>query len=352
MQGLSDLSEVEVCWDLLRKGDRRALARAITLVESHRQEDRLLADWLMDKVDLSLTEAEERGSWGWTMALTGPPGVGKSTLIDAFGMQVLGRGHRLAVLAVDPSSSRSGGSILGDKTRMQRLAQEEAAFIRPTPAGTMLGGTARATREAMLLCRAAGFDWILVETVGVGQSETAVADLVDWIVLLLLGRSGDDLQGIKRGIVETADMLVVHKADGSGKEAALETLSYYRTALHLFPPHSLPGWQVPCMALSSVEEGGLEALWKQLDVLHKNPELPGWVRRRRQEQKVLHYRRKLETALSQHWLQSGRTISREAVENMVRQGSLSPVRAVDYTLQEWGIKPAGDPAQAITPQRD
>ena len=229
--GLPDIAALA---EALSRGDRRALAQAITLVESSRPDHRPLADRLLE-ILLPRTGRSIR------IGISGAPGVGKSTFIESFGLHVLAQGHRLAVLAVDPSSRLGGGSILGDKTRMTRLAGEAKAFIRPSPAGGTLGGVARRTREAMLVAEAAGYDVVLVETVGVGQSETAVADMTDMFLLMLLPGSGDDLQGIKRGIVELADLILVNKADGALKELASRTAADYQHALRLLHPAS-PGW--------------------------------------------------------------------------------------------------------------
>jgi len=238
----------------VRAGDRRALARAITLVESTRADHRAEANALLGAL---LPHAGKSVRLG----ITGVPGVGKSTFIEAFGLHVIGEGHRIAVLAIDPSSKRGGGSILGDKTRMEQLARSEAAFIRPSPAGTTLGGVARRTREAMLVSEAAGFDVILVETVGVGQSETAVADMVDMFLLLLAPAGGDELQGIKRGIVELADLLVVTKADGDLAAAAGRTQAEYQHALRLLRP-TVAGW-TPSVLLTSAATGkGIAEVWQ------------------------------------------------------------------------------------------
>ena len=240
--------------DLVRAGDRRALARAITLVESTRPDHRSDADALIEAVLPDTGDAVRIG-------ITGPPGVGKSTFIEAFGTALTADGRKVAVLAVDPSSSRSGGSILGDKTRMEALAKDPNAFVRPSPAGTELGGVARRTREAMLLCEAAGFDVLLVETVGVGQAELAVADLVDLFVLLAAPGAGDELQGIKRGIVELADVLVVNKADGELKPAAEAVRSGYGAALRLLRP-ATPGWTPPALTCSARTGAGIEEAWQ------------------------------------------------------------------------------------------
>lgn len=241
-------------------GDRRALARAITLVESTRPDHRADAARLLDGI-LPHTGGAVR------LGISGPPGVGKSTFIEAMGSHVLGAGHRLAVLAVDPSSVRSGGSILGDKTRMERLTRETNAFIRPSPSGGELGGVARRTREAMLLCEAAGFDVVLVETVGVGQSELAVADLVDLFVLLASPGGGDELQGIKRGIMELADLVVVTKADGDLATAANHAASDLRRAIHLLRPKH-DGLTTETLLVSSPNGTGIAEVWAHLVAAH------------------------------------------------------------------------------------
>ncbi|MBL4894234.1 MAG: methylmalonyl Co-A mutase-associated GTPase MeaB, partial [Emcibacter sp.] len=210
----------------LLKGQRRALAKAITLVESSRADHQVEAQALLSDI-LPHTGKSIR------LGFTGTPGVGKSTFIEAFGLYLTGQGYKVAVLAVDPSSTRTGGSILGDKTRMELLSKDPLAFIRPSPSGCALGGVARRTREAMLLCEAAGYDVVLIETVGVGQSEIAVADMVDMFLLMLSPGGGDELQGIKRGIMELADLVIVNKADGDLKPAAIRAAADYKSALHL-----------------------------------------------------------------------------------------------------------------------
>jgi LAO/AO transport system kinase len=241
----------------LRAGDRRALARAITLVESTREDHRAQAEELLALV-LPASGRSMR------LGISGAPGVGKSTFIEAFGLTVTGAGHRLAVLAVDPSSKRGGGSILGDKTRMAELARRDDAFIRPSPAGKTLGGVARRTRDAILVAEAAGFDVIIVETVGVGQSETAVADMVDLFLLLLAPGGGDDLQGIKKGIVELADLLVVNKADGDLKPAALRAVADYRHAVRMLRPAAAEG-DAPVLAVSALTREGIDKVWQTVE---------------------------------------------------------------------------------------
>lgn len=242
-------------------GDRRALARAITRVESGRADHRAQAVALVAAV-------RAQGRQALRIGLSGTPGVGKSTFIEAFGMLLIGLGLRVAVLAVDPSSARSGGSILGDKTRMDLLAREARAFIRPSPSQTQMGGVARRTREAVDLCEGAGFDVVLIETVGVGQSETMVAELCDLFVLLLAPAGGDELQGVKRGIMEMADLILVNKADGDLAPAAARTRADYAGALHLLrrrpqDPEGFPR----AMCVSALDGTGLEAAWADMQAL-------------------------------------------------------------------------------------
>jgi LAO/AO transport system kinase len=241
-------------------GDRRALARAITIVESTRADHRDDATSLIEAV-LPRTGRARR------VGVSGVPGSGKSSLIEALGLHAIGAGHRVAVLAVDPSSSVSGGSILGDKTRMAELARHPDAFIRPTPAGGTLGGVARRTREALLLCEAAGFDLVIVETVGVGQSEVAVADLVDLFVLIASPAGGDELQGIKRGIMELADLIVVNKADGDLADAAGRSAADLQRAVHLLRPKR-PGWEVEVRTASALTGAGVPELWSAIETAH------------------------------------------------------------------------------------
>jgi LAO/AO transport system kinase len=234
------------------QSDRRALAQAITLIESGRESDVTLSKELLESLPPNSGTSIRIG-------ITGVPGVGKSTFIARVGTLLTGRGHRVAVLAIDPSSTVSGGSILGDKTRMENLAQDPAAYIRPSPRATKSGGVARHTREAMLLCEAAGFDVILVETVGVGQSETAVADMVDTFVLFLLPGGGDELQGIKRGVMELADVVVIHKADGASQEPAQVAARQFESALQLLPRRN-PQWARRVLTCSAVTGDGVEAV--------------------------------------------------------------------------------------------
>ena len=247
--------------DGILNGDRRALARAITLVESGRADHRAQAAAL-------LNDLAGAGRQALRVGLSGTPGVGKSTFIESFGMMLTGQGLRVAVLAVDPSSARSGGSILGDKTRMERLSREKNAFIRPSPSQSHLGGVARRTREAIALCEASGFDVVLIETVGVGQSETVVAEMSDLFLLLLAPAGGDELQGVKRGIMEMADMILINKADGDLKATATRTCADYAGALRLLRkrPQDPEGFP-KAMTVSAIEEHGLEQAWDEMQAL-------------------------------------------------------------------------------------
>jgi LAO/AO transport system kinase len=277
---------------LIRAGDRRALARAITLVESARPDHRAEA--------LSLLHALRDGPQALRIGLSGTPGVGKSTFIEAFGLMLTAQGLRVAVLAVDPSSARSGGSILGDKTRMERLSRDPRAFIRPSPSQTQLGGVARRTREAAALCEAAGFDVVLIETVGVGQSETVVAQLSDLFLLLLAPAGGDELQGVKRGIMEMADLILVNKADGDLKPAAMRTVADYSGALQLLRrrPQDPSGFP-KALPVSALAEEGLVRAWDEMQTLATWRKAKG------------------------HWERTRATQSRHWFEEEVRQGLLA-----------------------------
>ena len=259
-------------------GDRTMLGRAITLVESRRDDHIETASELIDLV-------LPRSGYSHRIGITGVPGVGKSTFIDQFGTNRCDEGHRVAVLAVDPTSRRTGGAILGDKTRMPRLSLDQRAFVRPSPAGATLGGVTRATRETMLLCEAAGYDVVIVETVGVGQSETIVADMVDVFVVLMLAGAGDELQGIKKGVLELADLIAVNKADGDNLTRARLAASEYRHALQLTQPTS-PNWSPPVLTCSSIENTGLAEIWEQLGVHRSKLTATGETAERRAAQQV------------------------------------------------------------------
>jgi len=259
-------------------GDRAMLARAITLIESKRADHQNKAHQLVQEL-LPRTGSAMR------VGITGAPGVGKSSSIDTLGTYLTAKGHKVAVLAVDPSSTRTGGSILGDKTRMARLAIDDNAFVRPSPSSGTLGGVAAKTRETMLLCEAAGFDVVLVETVGIGQSETAVADMTDFFLALMLPGAGDELQGIKKGLVELADMIAVNKADGDNLKRATMAAAEYRAALHILNPRS-PNWTPPVLTYSALTGNGVAELWEQVLLHRERMTKTGELAQRRREQQV------------------------------------------------------------------
>lgn len=309
----------------VRAGDRATLARAITLVESRRADHRALARDLLQAV-LPHTGAAQR------VGITGVPGVGKSTFIEALGGQLTGQGHKVAVLAIDPSSSRSGGSILGDKTRMEALAQNPAAFIRPSPSAGRLGGVTRMTRETMLLCEAAGHDVILVETVGAGQNETVVADMVDFFLVLMLPGAGDELQGIKKGVLELADMIAVNKCDGDNDQRAGAAVREYKSALHILTPAS-PTWAPPVVPCSGLTGQGLETLWEHIERHRRLTTDSGERASRRQGQMVRWMRSMLEDALMDRFQSHPRVAQTlPDTETRVAQGKLAPSLAVDHLL--------------------
>lgn len=254
--------DISTLVDGVLKGDLQSLATSITLLESTNPQKRQQGQEILDKLMPHTGKAKRIG-------ITGVPGVGKSTFIESFGKHLIKEGYKIAVLAVDPSSQVSGGSILGDKTRMEELSISDKAFIRPSPAGTTLGGVAARTRESILLCEAAGFDIILVETVGVGQSETSVHSMVDFFLLLMLAGAGDDLQGIKRGIMEMADMIVINKADGDNVPLAKQARINYKNALHLFPPRK-DNWIPNVQLASGLNNEGTEDIWKEIERFYED----------------------------------------------------------------------------------
>ncbi len=258
-------------------GERSVLARAITLIESRKLEHQTLAQEMLVKL-LPRTGKSMR------IGISGLPGAGKSTFIDTFGTMLTAQGHKVAVLAVDPTSSRTGGSILGDKTRMSKLSVDPSAYIRPSPTGGNLGGVARATREAILVCEAAGFDVILVETVGVGQSEITVSEMVDFFLVLMIAGGGDELQGIKKGVLEIADMIAITKADGDNIKRAQATAADYSHALRIITPASST-WSPPVISVSALENRGLDDAWTQIATYKKATTASGeWVAKRRTQQ--------------------------------------------------------------------
>ncbi len=321
----------------LIEGDRRALARSITLVESTRPDHRSGAAALLDTV-LAHTGGAVR------LGMTGTPGAGKSTFIEELGGHLTAVGHRVAVLAVDPSSRRSGGSILGDKTRMERLARDPRAFIRPSPSGGSVGGVARRTREAALLCEAAGFDVIVVETVGVGQSEVAVADMVDCFCLIVAPGGGDELQGIKRGIIELADVVVVNKADGDLLPAARRAIADYRQAVHLLRPKH-PGWGVPVLATSALEGTGVDETWAAVEKLVAHLREDDALDRLRAGQAVSWMWDEIREHLIDSFRRDARVATRWSdTEDAVRAGRLSPATAAQRLLEAHGVVPGDDEA--------
>lgn len=312
----------------VRQGDRRALARAITLVESTRADHRLAAEDLLTR----LSALDDRQAI--RLGLSGTPGVGKSTFIESFGLMLVETGLRVAVLAVDPSSARTGGSILGDKTRMEQLSRHPNAFIRPSPSATHLGGVARRTRDAVALCEAAGFDVILIETVGVGQSETVVAQISDIFVLLLAPGGGDELQGVKRGIMEMADLILVNKADGDLKPAAMRTCADYAGALRLLRrrPQDAQGFP-KAMTVSALEITGLEAAWQEIGTLLEFRRTEGHFQRNRARQAQFWFEQELRDALLAQLATPQARAALADLSARVARGEVPPARAVREMLE-------------------
>ena len=309
----------------LRGGDRRALARAVTLVESTRPDHRDEAEKLVEAL-LPYAGGAVR------IGISGPPGAGKSTFIERFGLEGIALGRRIAVLAVDPASKRGGGAILGDKTRMTELARAPEAFIRPSSAGARAGGVARGTRNAILLCEAAGFDAVIVETVGVGQAETAVAEIVDMFVLILPPAAGDELQGIKRGVVELADLVLVNKADGKLAAAAQRSAADYANALRLIRP-PLPEWQVPVRMVSALEGTGIREVWDDVAHFRAALEQSGAWSRRRAEQARAALWSEIGDSLLDHFRAAPAVARRlAAVEAEVATGARTPTAAARALL--------------------
>lgn len=311
-------------------GERAALARGITLVESKRADHRDLARALIQKVMPQTGQAIRIG-------MTGVPGVGKSTTIDRFGSMLIEQGHKLAVLAVDPSSTRTGGSILGDKTRMERLAASQNAYIRPSPSAGTLGGVTAKSRETILLCEAAGHDVVLVETVGIGQSETAVADMVDVFVVLMLPGAGDELQGIKKGVLEIADIITINKADGEHAAAARKAAAHYRSALDILAPSSKV-WKPPVLTQSGLEGDGLDTLWATIKDHRAKHQAAGLFSKRRADQNLGWMRDMLrERAMERLSRDPDLRAAIEAAEAQVVEGILAPSIAVEQLVKQAGL---------------
>lgn len=324
MRGQLDIDATAIA---IRAGERRALARAITLVESGRSDHRAQALELLDKLG---TERQ-----ALRIGLSGTPGVGKSTFIEAFGMMLTDKGLKVAVLAVDPSSARSGGSILGDKTRMEQLSRNPNAFIRPSPSQAQMGGVARRTREAVALCEAAGFDVILIETVGVGQSETMVAEMCDLFTLLLAPAGGDELQGVKRGIMEIADLILVNKADGDLKAQAIRTTADYAGALRLLRKRPQDPSDFPkAMSVSAYEGDGLGKAWDEMQSLINWRRENGHFDTRRMEQARYWFHEEVRLQLLARLTADQSLAARLAAqEAAVTQGRVSPAKAAAEVLE-------------------
>ncbi len=312
-------------------GQRAVLARAITLVESANPEHQRLAGAVLARVMPRTGSAVRVG-------ITGVPGVGKSTFIDTFGSNLTAAGHRVAVLAVDPSSGVSGGSILGDKTRMARLAVDERAFIRPSPSAGTLGGVASRTRETLLLCEAAGFDVVLVETMGVGQSETVVAEMTDFFLVLMLPGAGDELQGIKRGLLELAHLIAVNKADGETEPAARLAASQYAGALRYMRPRE-SGWQPPVLTCSARDNRGLDEIWEAIRAHREQLESSGRLAARRREQMLRWMWAMVDDELRSALRRAPRVRALlETIEHQVRDGSLPPSVGAHRILEAFGVE--------------
>ncbi len=324
MRGQLDIDATAIA---VRAGERRALARAITLVESGRGDHRAQALELLDKVG-----AERQAL---RIGLSGTPGVGKSTFIEAFGMMLTEKGLKVAVLAVDPSSARSGGSILGDKTRMEQLSRNPNAFIRPSPSQAQMGGVARRSREAVALCEAAGFDVILIETVGVGQSETMVAEMCDLFTLLLAPAGGDELQGVKRGIMEIADLILVNKADGDLKSQATRTTADYAGALRLLRKRPQDPSDFPkAMAVSAYEGNGLPKAWEEMQALISWRRENGHFESRRAEQARYWFHEEVRLQLLARLTGDSDLRARLAAQEVaVAEGRVSPAKAASEVLE-------------------
>ncbi|MDD7909200.1 methylmalonyl Co-A mutase-associated GTPase MeaB [Pseudovibrio exalbescens] len=329
--GKTPRDNVEQLAEKLIGGQRAALARAITLVESKNPAHRRQAETLLSKV-------MDRTGGAFRLGITGVPGVGKSTTIDSFASNLTAAGHKVAVLAVDPTSTRTGGSILGDKTRMARLAVDQNAYIRPSPSAGTLGGVAAKTRESMLLCEAAGFDVILVETVGIGQSETTVAQMVDFFLVLMLPGAGDELQGIKKGVLEIADMIAVNKADGDGAVRARAAASEYRAALNILAPRSKT-WSPPVMTISGLANERLDEMWAQILTYRDRMTATGEFQQKRATQQVAWMWSLLQERLMEALRTNGDVKALlPDVETAVRDGRMPATLAARQLAEAFGIK--------------
>ncbi len=314
----------------VRAGDRAVLARAITLIESKRADHVSQAHHLVQELLPETGKAVRLG-------ITGAPGAGKSTTIDALGSYLTGQGHKVAVLAVDPSSTRTGGSILGDKTRMPRLASDPNAFVRPSPSSGTLGGVAAKTRETMLVCEAAGYDVVMVETVGIGQSETAVADMTDFFLAIMLPGAGDELQGLKKGIVELADMVAVNKADGDNLQRAKVAAAEYRGALNILTSQS-PTWSPPVVTYSALTRNGISEMWAQVLAHKEKMTASGELAARRRAQQVKWMWSMLEERLTALLRRDPAVRAKlKSAEAQVAAGKLTPTLAVEEIAKLIGV---------------
>jgi LAO/AO transport system kinase len=310
----------------IRNGDRVVLGKTITLIESRKPEHNRKALEVMRRLAPFTGKAIRVG-------ITGVPGVGKSTFVEALGTWLCEQGHKVAVLAIDPSSSISSGSIMGDKTRMERLSVMPNAFIRPSPSAGSLGGVARKTREAMLVCEAAGFDVVLIETVGVGQSETMVHSMVDCFLLLMLAGAGDQLQGIKRGIMELADVVAINKADGENTQAAQVARAEYEMALHLMK-YPAPGWHPPVLTCSALTGSGIGEVWNSIDTFRVVMNASGWLERKRREQALAWMHDAIRDSLQDHFFSHAHVAAlRHELEREVAEGSTPPLLAAQRLLE-------------------
>jgi LAO/AO transport system kinase len=311
--------------DGVRSGNRRILAKTITLIESAHPAHRHLSSSVVDSLLPETGKAVRLG-------ITGVPGVGKSTFIESFGMMLVEKGHKVAVLAVDPSSTRSGGSVMADKTRMERLATAPAAFIRPSPSGGTLGGVGRMTRETMLVCEAAGFDVVIVETVGVGQSETTVASMVDFFLVLMLSGAGDELQGIKKGVLELADAVAINKADGDNLEKAEKARRSYEKALNLLNP-ATPTWSPPVLTCSALTLAGIDRIWTTVKDYRQRLSATGELDEKRRHQALAWMWSRIEDGLKERFFNHPQVSSRlREIEASVQRGELSPTVGAESLL--------------------
>lgn len=308
-------------------GNRLMLSKAITLIESRKPQDQVEAAVVID-------ELLKNKSKSFRMGITGVPGVGKSTFVETFGMLAIEHGKKVAVLSVDPSSKLSNGSILGDKTRMTELSQHDRAFIRPSPSGNYTGGIAQKSRETIMLCEAAGFDLIIVETMGVGQAEVNLKDMVDFYLVLMLAGGGDELQGIKRGIMEMADAIAINKADGSNYQSALLAKKHFENALHYFPAHE-NGWSVPVEICSALESTGIDVIWENTINFQKHIESNGWFDKNRQKQNVYWMNELIDAELKSRFYGDSEIKSKlNLLTEKVKNGTISSRSALNQIFKD------------------